>query len=476
MPAQTVRSFLFAARTYVCCLIAVCTTFCVTSCVLQPARAADNREAAEYTVKVEKLENGATIVLKPIPDLGKIAVESIFRVGFIDEPKGMCQASHLLEHLICYSPTKSFAAKEAFDRVQKLGMVNAETLPDWTHYDYVVPSDQLDLVLQIETERLTSLEFSESDIARETPRIYQETDFVEKNPQSGMLKHAFMAFSQVWHGGDTTALVRGGLDQIPLDRLREFHSSTYRPDRMTFIIAGDFDEQRVLSSVRQTLGSVKNQVHTNQPAIDWNKLPLKVSVDWDTSLNAICLYYPPPENARDRMVLSHLGTLWNSHLGTDTALKKSTEMVMSSSVQWAVGEIPFFVYAAAKPGVPLDQVESELKAVATRFLVSPASLNQIQASAPFILRQLQSCSGANFDQTVQKLAKLQKADRDRAVSMALAHSAIEQFLLRKLNPDADDAGLADLKQLKSSQLTSLMERSLKPANQRVIRLHAAKSL
>ncbi|MHC4406172.1 MAG: hypothetical protein ACYTG0_41585 [Planctomycetota bacterium] len=54
------------------------------------------------------LDNGATLILHPVQAAESAAIETLYDVGFVDEPSGKTQATHLLEHVVCRAPTASY--------------------------------------------------------------------------------------------------------------------------------------------------------------------------------------------------------------------------------------------------------------------------------------------------------------------------------------------------------------------------------
>ena len=315
---------------------------------------------AESATERVVLENGLTVLLRPIPEADQVSVEAFYRVGFLHEPKGMTQAAHLLEHLVCNAETKSFKQNEAMKRLNRLGMANAETLPDWTHYDYILPSDKLELALRIEAERLTSLRIGKDIVAVEASRCYKETDFVEQNPAAGMVKHAFMAFNQAWRHGMKTALVRGGMDGFRIDDLAAFHREFYRPDNLTLILVGGIKPDHALKLIETHLGGLRPAEAAPQGAIDWSKIPARTTVTWDAKVRSVCIAFPPPSKHSDRVVLSLMGSVLAQKLMTDPQITAVANSVFCSNHLWSVGELPFFVYAAAKADASLQEVERVL--------------------------------------------------------------------------------------------------------------------
>src|SRR5437660_1797407 len=58
------------------------------------------------------LPNGMTVLLYPVEGADRVVVASSFHVGLMNEPKGMAQAAHLTEHLVCRCATKSYGPEE----------------------------------------------------------------------------------------------------------------------------------------------------------------------------------------------------------------------------------------------------------------------------------------------------------------------------------------------------------------------------
>ena len=212
------------------------------------------------------MDNGVHVIVNPIKEASDVGVESFYEVGFMDEPKGMVQSSHLLGHLVCYSPGAGFEAKEAMNWLNEKGMANAETMPDYTHYDYSVPANDLEKVFEIEAARLTQTKFDADMIAFEAKRVYSETDAVERIPRAGMAKHAFMALSHAWRHQSNEALVRGGLEDMDRGKLFEFYKSTYAPQNLTLIVTGKTTVDQVKDCLLYTSPSPRDATLSRMPS------------------------------------------------------------------------------------------------------------------------------------------------------------------------------------------------------------------
>lgn len=408
-----------------------------------------------------ELDNGITVILMPVDGTDRVAVESFYGVGFIHEPQGMTQAAHLLEHLVCYGATDSYQQKEAMKRFNDLGMANAETLPDCTHYDYVLPADQLELAIKVERERLTSLSFDEGLIKAEAKRCYQETDFVETNRASGMSKHAMMAFSQAWRFGAKEALVRGGLEEITVDALRDFHRQAYCPQNLTLVIVGGFQSEQAKDVIKEHLGGVAPANKVSGVEIEWAKVPRHHTVHWDAKVRGVCLAFPPPKDRVAVAAMTLFGSLLMQPLYIDAELKESTQATLCTNVGWKAGPLPFFVYAAAKEGQSLQQVEQVLR---DRFFaaIEKAKLSSRQLTQ--LARQLQLQTGmfnrAMLDQQTQMLQRMRPFEKERAEGMVLGQTAINAAMMEMLLGPKREQAITEIEAMVGPTLEKLIDQTL----------------
>ncbi|MCH8253084.1 MAG: insulinase family protein [Planctomycetes bacterium] len=387
------------------------------------------------------LKNGITVLLRPLEETDQIAIEALYRVGFLHEPKGMTQAAHLLEHLMCNCATASFEPGAAMDLLNQKGMANAETLADMTHYDYVLPASELEFALRVEAERLTSLQITREIIAQEAPRCYAEADFVERNPAAGMLKHAFMALNQAWMHGQTSALIRGGLEDIPLDAIERLHRTNYRPENLTLVLVGGFDRAKAMTLIEKYLGVIERGTPIDSPSIDWSKVPKRMTVKWDSTVRAVCVAFPPPADAYDRILLSLWGGMLMQRLMTDDEIKAVADSTFCSNHLWGVDRLPFFVYATAKKDVTSDQLAAVL-VKRIQLIASETPSRMMIAQIRMLCNQLVTSSGEvdwNALRRMVTMVEAQGMDTDRATRIAIGQTALNcgiTYLLFGADPAA----------------------------------------
>lgn len=308
-----------------------------------------------------QLKNGVTVLLGAIPGADTVAVETIYRVGFLNEPAGMTESAHLLEHMVCQSATKSYKSGESFALLQSKGKVNAETLPTFTHFDYILPASDLSLVLNVERERLTSLAMTREVIEQEAPKCRQEADLVEQNPKAGMLKHAFMAMSQAWrHGAVSVRLHSDELARTTPAALETFRAAHYSPANLMVSITGGVSEQS-WTLLEEQLGALPAGPRPSPSAIDWKRLKNPLHVAWDAKIHAVCVSVPAPAKEEDRLILTLWGAVITNVWASGADLSAITQMTACSNPSWPVGELPFFLYAVPNSAADVDRVVELLR-------------------------------------------------------------------------------------------------------------------
>jgi predicted Zn-dependent peptidase len=442
---------------------------------------ADSRKTSEKTAPKEAakeskgstpgtktiLPNGLTVIAFPLPGADRIVLESLYKVGFIHEPKGAPQIAHLLEHLVTQGAIQGYPPGAIANELNAAGMGNAETMPTFTHYDYIVPTNALDAVLQIEANRLQTLAFDPAVLRSEIPKCYSEMQFLEKNPQSGFLKAACIALRQAWGFSAQEVSLKAGLTDN-VEALKAFHRSFYYPRNATLVLMGPFKVAEALNMVKKHFGSISAAPESPGGGQDivWKDIAESI-VQWDLSGRAFCLAFPPPTDPKERLLMSLWGNLLLPKLSADPTLQLSSEFTFSSNQAWPVGTLPFFVYVVPKNQESLLHVQGLLKE-RVRLLssrVSEADVLQIKNMLKG-LAESPSLSWAAIQQQSQSLAEQTKQPTSQASALVMGNLGVQLGMRELLLGALDSRALAALeKQLTLQSLDQLVRRTLDPASE-----------
>lgn len=356
-----------------------------------------------------RLDNGITILYQRIPGATFTALEELHPVGLIDDPAGVPQATHLLEHLRCMSATASFPAGDAYHRLNHIGMANAETMGDVTHYDLVVPAADLSLALSVVAERMTSLQLDDQTMQAEIPRCYAEVRGVTQTFRHPGFKFALAAVSQNWNHQQPAASLLAGLNNWTLANASAACNALHDPGTLTIAIAADLDQAALDALIDQHLAPIPAPARDAMPRppapIDLSTLPRDATITWDSPASACFIAYPAPTDPDERLAL----TLWATAvhpLLTRGLPQPDAQHLMLSNIRYPVARMPLFLFAPIPPG---DEGLAAADTLATSLERHAAAPDRTIASARTILAQLTDAFDAgmnlaSFNQSITILA------------------------------------------------------------------------
>jgi len=204
-----------------------------------------------------RLNNGMDIVV--IEDhRAPVVVHMVwYRVGAADEPAGKSGIAHFLEHLL-FKGTESMAAGELSDTVARNGgSDNAFTNQDYTAYFQRVAADRLDLMMQMEADRMRNLQMTEQDVATELQVILEErSQRTDSNPNALYREQAGAALYMNHPYGIPVIGWRHEMEGLTRADAFGFYQRYYAPNNATLIVAGDVDPEEVLAMAQSHYGAL----------------------------------------------------------------------------------------------------------------------------------------------------------------------------------------------------------------------------
>src|SRR2546423_2185989 len=132
-----------------------------------PTRSQGAASAPDYGVKTHKLKNGMKILVQEDHSIPNVALYIFYRIGSRNERPGTTGLSHFFEHMM-FNGARKYGPGQ-FDKVMEAagGSNNAYTNNDVTVYQEWVPSSQLELMFDLEADRIQNLAFDPKIIESE---------------------------------------------------------------------------------------------------------------------------------------------------------------------------------------------------------------------------------------------------------------------------------------------------------------------
>ena len=211
-------------------------------------------------IETERLPNGLRIVLSPDRAVPLVAVNLWYHVGSANERPGRTGFAHLFEHML-FQGSADVAANEHFEVVQRAGgTLNGSTWLDRTNYYETVPSNQLELALWLEANRMGYLLQGMTQEKLDTQRdvVKNERRWSVDNQPYGTWWEKLPALTYPDEHPFHHSLI-GSMDDLTaasLDDVREFFTAYYRPNNAVLTIAGDFDRDEAMAMVKKHFGPI----------------------------------------------------------------------------------------------------------------------------------------------------------------------------------------------------------------------------
>ncbi|OLE54727.1 MAG: hypothetical protein AUG51_06360 [Acidobacteria bacterium 13_1_20CM_3_53_8] len=364
-----------------------------------------------------RLANGMKVLLVENRVAPVATMLVVYKVGSRNEAVGYTGSTHLLEHMMFKgTPTFNKANNtQIAATLQKIGAnFNANTWYDRTMYFETVPSDQIELAIKLEADRMRNSLIADADRQSEMTVVRNELERGQNEPSEVLDEAVYsLAFREHPYHHPTIGW-RTDVEGVPTTRLKTFYDTFYQPNNSTAILVGDFDRGGALSLISKYFGVYQApaqpipQVYTEEPPQQGERrvtirrageVPLveiafhtpgtlgqgNVLSNEDLAKRAL---NPPAQN--DTYPLAVLSTILSqgvtSRLYQALVEKQLTINVFSNADQHRDPGL-FEVAATLRPGVEPRQVEDVILAELKRVVDSGVTQAEIDKAKQQILAQ-----------------------------------------------------------------------------------------
>ena len=188
------------------------------------------------------LDNGLHVILHEDNTTPIVAVSVMYHVGSKNEDPDRTGFAHFFEHLM-FEGSK-YIKRGQFDKImENAGATNnANTTQDRTYYYEVLPSNELELGLWIESERLLHAKIDSIGVETQRKVVKEEKrERYENQPYGSLLEETF---KRAYHVHPYKWLPIGSvqyIDKATIDEFRDFYNTFYVPQNATLVISGDIN-------------------------------------------------------------------------------------------------------------------------------------------------------------------------------------------------------------------------------------------
>ncbi len=224
----------------------------------------------EYELK----SNGLRVLHMRDKTAPVVAVNITYHVGSRNEAVGYTGSTHILEHLL-FQGTKNFNkenGKSIWNILESVGaQINGTTWFDRTNYYELVPKEDMDTALSLEADRMRFALLKKEYLDTEMTVVRNEFERGENSPREALEKALWASAFDAHPYHHPTIGWKSDIENITIERLRQFYNTFYYPNNATLTIIGDISSADALTKIKKHFGKLlksKNPiplVNTTEP-------------------------------------------------------------------------------------------------------------------------------------------------------------------------------------------------------------------
>ncbi len=222
----------------------------------------------ELQVSRSVLDNGLKVLIREIPNAPVSGCWAIYRVGSRNERPGVTGISHWVEHMLFKGGGK--LNKGDIGRLVSSvgGEYNGFTSKDFTAYFEILPADQIDKGLLIESERMMNAAFDPREVESERTVVVSEREGNENDPEFLASEELFMSAFRFhpyrWSEGG----LKQDLLRITRDDLFDHYRRYYVPSNAMAVVVGPFSPKKILPKIQEYFGPLTKSEPPPDPRVE----------------------------------------------------------------------------------------------------------------------------------------------------------------------------------------------------------------
>ncbi|CAM1345805.1 M16 family metallopeptidase [Tenacibaculum crassostreae] len=261
------------------------------------------------------LSNGMHIILHQDNSAPVVTVGVMYHVGSKDEENGKTGMAHFYEHLL-FTGTENIGRGE-WNKIEAAngGTGNANTNWDRTYYYETFPSNNLQLGLWMESERLLHPIIDQKAVDTQNEVVKEEKRQRMDNAPYGKVIYGDVynhIFDKHNYGRPMIGYIKD-LDAATLTEFQDFYKKWYMPNNAVLVVAGDFDVKNTKKLIKDYFETIPARtLPTRNKIVEPERTQEKRVKEYDANIQlpAILLAHKTPSmRERDSKVLDVISTI-----------------------------------------------------------------------------------------------------------------------------------------------------------------------
>ncbi len=235
-------------------------------CAMGFAGGASQAQSQQFPVATRTLKNGMKVLVQPDHSIPNVALYIFYRIGARNEHPGTTGLSHFFEHMM-FNGAKKYGPGE-LDKVMEAngGSNNAYTTRDVTVYQDWFPRSALQLIYDIEADRIRDLNFDPQKIQSERGVVASERRLRTDNDNGGLLDEQLWATAFIAHPYQWPVVGwMSDIENWTMDDLKHHFEMGYSPSNATMVVVGDVTAEEIFKLCEQYIEPIPS--HAPPPPV-----------------------------------------------------------------------------------------------------------------------------------------------------------------------------------------------------------------
>ena len=356
---------------------------------------------AQNRVVAATLDNGLRVLLLEDARSPIVSFQVWYRVGSRDEHRGATGIAHFLEHLM-FKGTPTHGARQFARLVEENGgQDNAFTSQDVTSYYVNIAAEKVDLVIDLEADRMQNLLLDAKEIGSEREVVIEERRTRTEDDPGGFLGEevSSIAFKAHPYGAPIIGWMED-IKRITPEEIRAFYKTYYVPNNALVVAVGAFKANELLEKIKRRFGRIpRGKVPPPMLAVEPPQNgERRVTVTKQAQLPIVYLaWHVPNQKSDDAAALELLSTILAggraSRLYRDLVYQRQLALEAGGDYSYfSIDPNLFWFWATPMPGQTPEKLEAELIAHMERLKTEPVTDEELtraknQMEAAFVYQE-----------------------------------------------------------------------------------------
>jgi zinc protease len=356
-------------------------------------------------VHKDTLANGMRILIQEDHNIPNVAMYFFFEIGSRNERPGITGISHFFEHMMFNGAKKYGPGQFDFQIEKNGGNNNAYTTEDDTVYTDWFPSGALDLMLDMEADRIQDLSFDPKIIESERGVVYSERRTSVDNSNFGTLSEQMRAAAYIAHPYHWPVVGwPSDIESWTMDDLKNHFRMGYAPNNCIMVVVGDVATAQVLALAKKYLEPIPSQppppaIRTKEPD-QLGERRVNVTKPAQLPIEMVAFHVPEtkhPDDAVLDLIEALLATGQSSRLYSRLVDKEQLALSINSSRQQSLDPGLLVFRMQPRSGVTPARAEKALFEELDRLREHPVEAQELRKAKNQVLasqyRELKTIAG-----------------------------------------------------------------------------------